>query len=294
MLTIEKLTKRFFKKPALYNVSLKIPAGEITGFLGPNGAGKSTFFKVLCGILRPDEGRIYSTAGYWPRIGYKPERLHFPENMTVRNYLSYVASLSHLEGSQQSPAKIAEIIQLVGMVTFADRPIRQCSKGMRQRIGLGQALLGDPHLLILDEPSDGLDPVGQHEIQSVLRMLRERGTTILISSHQLEEIKAICTELILLNQGEVIYQEKMNHALAARPECVIRVDRDLSDIYHLLEGLHDDIVVKNNAVELHRDALAYRRQILGLLVTAGYDVVQVQKQQVTLADIYEDAMKVKQ
>lgn len=293
MLNVEKLTKRFYGKPALYNITLKIPAGEITGFLGPNGAGKSTLFKVLCGLLRPDEGKIFTTAGFWPRIGYKPERLHFPENLSVRQYLTYVGSMSHNETGRPTHERVAEIIQLIGMVTFADRPIRQCSKGMRQRVGLGQALLGDPHILILDEPSDGLDPVGQQELQSVLRMLREQGKTILISSHQLEETKSICTELVLLNKGEVIYQEKMNHALAARPECVIRVDRDLTEINHLLEGLHDDIVVKHNAVELHRDAIAYRRQILGLLVTAGFDVVQVQKQQVTLADIYEDAMKVR-
>lgn len=268
---------------------MRVRPGEITGVLGPNGAGKSTLFKLLTGLLKPDDGTIYSSAGFWPRIGYKPEQLIFPGRMRVRQYLNYIALMDGIP-RPESQERVAEMIQLVGLVSNADKRIRQCSKGMRQRIALAQALMGQPHLLILDEPSDGLDPTGQQEFQSVLRMLAERGMTILLSSHRLAEVKAICTDLVLMNEGEIIYQERMNHALASRPECIIRVDRELSEMHHLLEGLHDDIVVKKDVVELHREAIGFRRQIIGLLVSAGYDVIQVQKQQVTLAEIYEEAM----
>lgn len=290
MLEIQNLTKKFYTLTALNNVSLDIPNGEIVGLLGPNGAGKTTLFKILTGSLASDTGAVISTAGTWPKIGYKPERLFFPEGMRVGGYLRMIASLSNTPRGQ-STRQVTAVLQQVGLHSAAEKRIRTCSKGMRQRLGLAQALLGDPDLLILDEPSDGLDPTGQAEIQQLLRNLREAGKTVLMSSHQLGEIRDVCTEIAILNYGQIIYRNRMSHALAERPQSVIHVDQNLSRITPLLLALHPNIEVAETTLRLHRDAVKIRRQILSLLLASGYDILKIERRRATLAEIYAEVTK---
>ena len=290
MLEIQNLTKKFYTLTALNNVSLDIPNGEIVGLLGSNGAGKTTLFKILTGSLASDTGAVISTAGTWPKIGYKPERLFFPEGMRVGGYLRMIASLSNTPRGQ-STRQVTAVLQQVGLHSAAEKRIRTCSKGMRQRLGLAQALLGDPDLLILDEPSDGLDPTGQAEIQQLLRNLREAGKTVLMSSHQLGEIRDVCTEIAILNYGQIIYRNRMSHALAERPQSVIHVDQNLSRITPLLLALHPNIEVAETTLRLHRDAVKIRRQILSLLLASGYDILKIERRRATLAEIYAEVTK---
>lgn len=290
MLEIQNLTKKFYTLTALNNVSLDIPNGEIVGLLGPNGAGKTTLFKILTGSLASDTGAVISTAGTWPKIGYKPERLFFPEGMRVGGYLRMIASLSNTPRGQ-STRQVTAVLQQAGLHSAAEKRIRTCSKGMRQRLGLAQALLGDPDLLILDEPSDGLDPTGQAEIQQLLRNLREAGKTVLMSSHQLGEIRDVCTEIAILNYGQIIYRNRMSHALAERPQSVIHVDQNLSRITPLLLALHPNIEVAETTLRLHRDAVKIRRQILSLLLASGYDILKIERRRATLAEIYAEVTK---
>lgn len=290
MLNIEQVTKKFYSFTALDRVSLPIPAGEILGVLGPNGAGKTTLFKVLTGTLRPDGGAIHPAGSHWPQVGYKPERLFFPENMKIMQYLELMAELSNLPRAQKRQ-KVYEVLAQVRLTEMAYKRIGQCSKGMRQRVGLAQALLGDPQLLILDELTDGLDPTGQAEIEQCLLDLQKQGKTIVMSSHRLGEITAVCTRLVILNHGRVIYQNSMEEAMAERPKATIHVDQDLEPMRALLQTLSPNLVINGRELRLSQDVSHVRRQILSLLLSAGYDIVQIERRRATLSEIYAEVTR---
>lgn len=287
MLEIQHLTKKFYTFTALDDVCMQIPRGEIVGVLGPNGAGKTSLFKVITGMLFPDGGELRTAVGRWPTIGYKPERLFFPEQMRVEAYMGMMARLSGVPANQRT-AVVREKMHLLGVDQFAHKKIQACSKGMRQRLGLAQALLGDPELLVLDEPSDGLDPGGQAEIQAVLRQLQAQGQTVLVSSHQLEEIASVCTEIVILNHGRVVYTNRMDKALAPRPQATIYVDKDIAPMQPLFRRLHRGIRLETESrtVTLHQEAIALRPDVLRLLLNAGYDVNKIERRRATLAEIY--------
>ncbi|MFK7803792.1 MAG: ABC transporter ATP-binding protein [Anaerolineae bacterium] len=290
MLQIQNLTRHFNSFKVLNNVSLNLNRGEILGVLGPNGAGKTTLFRVLTGLLPQDSGTIRPTGEKWPTIGFKPERLHFPEKMAVRQYLSMMAAMSGF-GSNEVPAAVQQSLQLVGMVSASSHKIKQCSKGMRQRIGLAQALLGNPDILVLDEPGDGLDPMGQQEIQSILRMLREQGKTIIMSSHRLNEVKAICTNIAIMSHGQIVYQSSFAKARESQTVTRILCDSELHDIRSLLESLNPDIKVLERSVELGAGAIPLRRDVLRLLLSAGYDVLRIERPETSLNEIYAKVVR---
>ncbi|MEM9777276.1 MAG: ABC transporter ATP-binding protein [Chloroflexota bacterium] len=290
MLQIQNLTRNFHSFRVLNNISLELNRGEILGVLGPNGAGKTTFFRVLTGFLPQDDGVIRPTHGQWPKIGYKPERLHFPSRMTARQYLATMAAMSGLSG-QAAGSKVQQVIQLVGMVPAADKRIRDCSKGMKQRIGLAQAMIGDPDVLVLDEPGDGLDPIGQQEMQAILRMLREQGKAILLSSHRLNEVKAVCTDIAIMSRGEIVYKSSIARASEASGKTRIFCDSDLGDIKLLLESLDPGIQVREQSVELSTEALPLRRDVLRLLLSAGHDVLRIERPETTLNEVYAKVIR---
>ena len=180
MIEISNLTKRYYSLTALNNVSLKIPQGEVLGLLGPNGAAKTTLLKLIAGLIKQDSGKIRPTTAEWPLIGFKPERLLFPNQLKVREYLTMVAGVSGIPRTDTHRVVI-ECLAQVGLLDAANKRIANCSKGMRQRLGLAQVLVGDPPLLLLDEPSNGLDPQGQAEIHAVVRQLQADGKTIVMS-----------------------------------------------------------------------------------------------------------------
>lgn len=289
MLEVKNVTKRFFNLVALNDVSLQIPRGEVVGILGPNGAGKSTLFKIISGILNPDGGFVRPIGPAWPAIAYKPDRLHFPSQMRVREYLILTSRVCDVP-QRKAKTAVDNALDLVNLTYAAEKRVTTLSKGMRQRLGLAQTLIGNAPLLLLDEPSNGLDPEGQIEIQGIIKALHAVGKTVLLSSHQLQEVTDICTQLIILNNGTIRYRSSMEAALATRPHVTIEVDRDLFAITSALQHLHSDITVDEKKVFLHDDAIALRRRILTLLLGAGYDVVHVEQQRTTLAEIYSKAI----
>lgn len=295
MIEIQNVTKRFYHVTAVDNISLTIPQGEVIGVLGPNGAGKTTLFKLIAGLLKPDNGRIIPrnqrlNQQPWPAIGYKSDRLLFPNHLRVSQYLEMVAGLSNIPNHLREKAVFDSLVQ-VDLVDIADRRLRDCSKGMRQRVGLAQVLIGNPQLLLLDEPSNGLDPAGQTEINQRIQELHIAGKTILISSHQLPDITQVCTQLIILNQGRVHYQNSMADALAMRSHIIIHTDRPLLSMQETLIALHEEILVEDSSVLLRGEAMALRRQVLTMLLTADYDIVHVEEKRVTLAEIYAEAVQ---
>ncbi len=289
MIEINNVSKSFYSVQALDNISLKITQGEVVGILGPNGAGKTTLFRLIAGLLKPDTGDIRPLSGKWPAIGYKMERLLFPNRLKVSQYLSYAAHLSGVPSSEIERT-VFESLTRVGLVDQAHQPISNCSKGMRQRLALAQALIGNPPFLLLDEPSNGLDPGGQGEMLQRIQDLHAEGKTILLSSHQLPEVTQVCTQLVILNRGRIQYQNSVVDALTVSPHTIITADRDLWEIAPSLEALNPDVQVDGRSVVLRNEAMELRREILARLLQEGYDVVHVERKQTTLAEVYERAV----
>lgn len=290
MIEFQHVTKKYYSLTALRDLTLTIPAGEVTGLLGPNGAGKTTFIKLIAGLIFPTSGEVRAAETNWPTMGYKPERLVFPGNMRVSQYLEMVAGLCNIEPSIVDNM-VLESLARVNLLGSANKQIRTLSKGMRQRLGLAQALIGDPSLLLLDEPSSGLDPEGQEEILTYIDELRTGGRTIIFSSHQLQEVTQVCTSLVILKDGEVLYQNRMADALTLRPHIVIQTDRPVAPMSSLLTMVHPDVAIEGSSVILHNEAIGMRRQILAILINNGFDVLKVEQKRVTLAEIYAEAVQ---
>lgn len=192
---IDHINKRFGAQQVLRDVSLAIPAGQVVGLLGPNGAGKSTLMKILIGLWRADSGTIQVPA----RIGYLPENNPLYEEMYVVEYLQFMASLTVKRSYSEA---VSDLVDRVGLTPERHKHIRELSKGYRQRVGLAQALLGDPELLILDEPTTGLDPNQLVEIRALIRDLgKER--TVILSTHIMQEVREMCDRVVILDHGQI-------------------------------------------------------------------------------------------
>ena len=195
MVKIEHINKSFGAQQVLRDVTLSIPAGQVVGLLGPNGAGKSTLMKILLGLWRADSGTVSAPA----KIGYLPENNPLYEEMYVVEYLRFMAQMTNNSISAET---VDALIDRVGLTPERHKHIRELSKGYRQRVGLAQALLGDPQLLILDEPTTGLDPNQLMEIRALIRDLgKER--TVILSTHIMQEVREMCDRVVILSHGEI-------------------------------------------------------------------------------------------
>jgi len=196
---------------ALRGIQMQVRTGEIFGLLGSNGAGKSTLVKIMMTVIRPNRaegtilGRPIGHKGTLARVGYLPEHLRFPPYLTGRQTLEFFAAMSKVNRPDRK-RRAVELLDMVGMANWANAKVGTYSKGMRQRIGLAQALVNDPDLLVLDEPTDGLDPVGRREVREVLGRLRDQGKTIFLNSHMLSEVERVCDRVAILSTGKLIRQ----------------------------------------------------------------------------------------
>lgn len=199
------------KVHALRDVKMQVHRGEVFGLLGPNGAGKSTLVKIMMTVVRPTrvEGTMLGRPiGHKPslgRVGYLPEHHRFPRYLTGRQALEFYAALAKVDARTRK-RRADELLATVGMTEWATKKISSYSKGMMQRVGLAQALMNDPDLILLDEPTDGVDPVGRREIRDVLLQLRKQGKTIFLNSHLLSELEMVCDRVAILVQGQVAMQ----------------------------------------------------------------------------------------
>ena len=195
MVSIQHISKSFGSQKVLNDVSLEIPAGQIVGLLGPNGAGKSTLMKILIGLWSADSGTVSAPS----RIGYLPENNPLYEEMYVTEYLQFMAKMTN---DKCQMTNVDALIDKVGLPPERHKHIRELSKGYRQRVGLAQALLGDPALLILDEPTTGLDPNQLVEIRSLIRSLG-KDRTVILSTHIMQEVREMCDRVVILDHGTV-------------------------------------------------------------------------------------------
>ena len=210
MIEIENLTKHFGPVAAVAGLSLNVRRGEVLGFLGPNGAGKSTSMKMVAGYLVPDSGSVRiaghdiasDTIAAQRLLGYLPEGAPAYGEMTPRQFLSFIAEIRGLHGARARDAKALAIAR-TELGAVLDRPIETLSKGFRRRVGLAQAILHDPEVLILDEPTDGLDPNQKHAVRALIREMAPT-KTIVISTHVLEEVEAVCSRAVIIDRGRIV------------------------------------------------------------------------------------------
>lgn len=202
------ITKLFGTQKALDNVSFEINKGELVGFLGPNGAGKSTMMKIITGFLPPDSGEVLvngqkvlsENLEIRKNIGYLPENNPLYTDLFVREFLEITAGFYHLDNKKQ---RVAEMVELTGLGVEQHKKIGSLSKGYRQRVGLAQALIHNPEILILDEPTTGLDPNQLEEIRNLIREISKE-KTVMLSSHIMQEVEAVCNRVIIINRGKIV------------------------------------------------------------------------------------------
>ncbi len=232
MIEVRKLTRRYGDVLALDDVSFHVARGEVAGFLGPNGAGKSTCMKILTGSLAPNRGEIRlggidvlaDPLAARRLVGFMPENVPLYREDTVRRFLEFVADLKHVPRGDRS-AHVESIMDRCGLTTMADRPVGHLSKGFRQRAGLAQALVGDPPVLILDEPSSGLDP---HQIVGIRELIRsfQGEKTVLLSSHILAEVGQVCERVLILDEGRLVCEESAENLAGDEDGAVVLLSWD--------------------------------------------------------------------
>ena len=271
-LAINDLRKRYGKIEALRGVGLEVAPGELFGLLGPNGAGKSTLVKIACGLVRPTAGsaEIAGAPAGSPAahaaLGYLAELFRFPEWLTADELLALHQSLAQSEGGA---AERGELLSLVGLSEAADRRVGAMSKGMQQRLGIAQAMIGSPRLLLLDEPTSALDPAGRRTVRTLLEELRERGVAVLLNSHLLSEVELVCDRVAIISRGEVV--------AAGAPSELSRAG-----------GIEVETASGTRVFENARREDAPR--IVRELVAAGEDVYGVRVLTSTLEDAYLEAV----
>jgi ABC-2 type transport system ATP-binding protein len=281
------------KRVAVDDLTLDVPSGGLFGFLGPNGAGKTTTIKMLLGFIPPTKGGAWLfDKPVWDddarqRIGYLPEQPYFPKFLSATEVVRAHAGLSGLGGARAKD-RADDCLRTVGMYDNRHMPLSKCSKGMVQRVGLASALVGDPDLLILDEPSSGLDPLGRKELRALLSKLKAEGKTIFVSSHLLSEMESICDRVGVLARGKMVACGAPTEITQTRAEVAVQIEAAERD-----EVLAQEIATLGGRIDTPEggrtnlfvpSALVYR--VLGLLEARRAKLVAVMPQRESLEDAF--------
>ncbi|MFN2290845.1 MAG: ATP-binding cassette domain-containing protein [Anaerolineae bacterium] len=288
MIHVEELSKRYRGVTALDRLSLTIPDGAVFGLLGPNGAGKTTLLRLLMGLIFPDGGQIDRGGLHPARIGYLPERAFYPPRFTIREYLTSVGRLAGLQGTSLR-ATLDQLIALLGLQSVAGRRLGACSRGMLQRVGLAQALIGDPPLLLLDEPAQGLDPAGQKFMRDQILAVQAQGRTVLLSSHHLDEVTRVCTDIAVISQGHLVRSGPLASILAPRRQVIIGTSPLAPELGAALEALGPGIATARRQVILTGEGTESKVEVLRTLLAAGIDIRHLSEQRANLEEIYLEA-----
>jgi ABC-2 type transport system ATP-binding protein len=257
-LSARGLEKRYGSTTALAGVDVDVAEGELVGLLGPNGAGKSTLVKIACGLVRPTRGEAEvcgAKAGSRPslrQLGYLAELFRFPGWYSADEL---IALHQRLSGSTGGEAERSELLELVGLTEARNRRVEAMSKGMQQRLGIAQALVGAPPLLLLDEPTSALDPAGRRTVRLLLEELRGRGTSVLLNSHLLSEIELVCDRVVILHRGAVVAEGSPAELSRARG---IEIETDQGT--QVYEGTREDVP------RLVAELVAASRRVYGVQV----------------------------
>jgi len=200
----------------LKGVDLSVGPNDVFGLLGPNGAGKTTTIKVALGLMKPSGGHVRLAVGGLQSVGYLPENPYFYDYLSGREFLGFCARLFGIETGVRHE-RVESLLADVGLTAAADTHLRKYSKGMLQRVGIAQALVNDPELVLLDEPMTGLDPIGRAEVKRIIQSLHERGKTVLFNSHILSDVGELCSHIAIMREGRVAWQGTVDEALGDAP-----------------------------------------------------------------------------
>jgi ABC-2 type transport system ATP-binding protein len=291
--TAEGLVKRYGRRLAVDDLTLHVDPGEVVGLLGPNGAGKTTTVKMLLGLVRPSSGRasLFGTPVSKPaarrQVGYLPEQFRFPSWLTGAGLLDLHGRLAGLDADARRQQAVA-VLELVGLSGRESEPIGNYSKGMQQRIGLAQALVGDPALVILDEPTSALDPIGRRDVREVVRALRTRGTAVLLNSHLLNEVEMVCDRVVIVDRGRVVRSGRLDELAGAALELRVRLDRVDARALDLLAGHGEIVAAEAEEVLLVVDEPADVGDLAEELVRAGYRLLALVPLQRSLEEVFVD------
>ncbi len=290
MIELQRASRWYGQVIGLNDVSCTVPRG-VTALLGPNGAGKSTFMKLVSGQLRPTTGFVrvlgdepFANSKVFRKLGYCPEIDHFYEDMTGREFVRFLAVLGELP-KETLDKRVDEVIEYVGMTVNAGRKIAGYSKGMRQRIKLAQALVHDPEVLLLDEPLNGLDPVGRREVTELMRRLGEGGKCVLVSSHILHEVEQMTRSIVLVHHGRLLAQgdiyeirgliDKHPHRIAFRTSDPAALARELLRLPRVLSLRFDDRDPEFLEIQT-REAEAFYGQLADVVLEHGFVVESIE------------------
>lgn len=297
MIKVSGLTKDYGARRAIHNLSFDAQQGEIVGFLGPNGAGKTTTMRILTGYMPPTDGEAI-VAGYdvveeslevRKRVGYLPETVPLYTDMAVFDYLKFMGELRHIPNVDD---RVNEVLDMVGLIDRANGYIGNLSKGMRQRVGLAQALLHRPEVLILDEPTIGLDPGQVVEVRELIREIgRER--TVLLSTHLLYEAQNLCDRVLIINKGKIAAEdttENLQARLLGAERVIVRVrgeSDELADTIKSVKGVHKVETHDDGAVEFEfASGKDLRPEVAKQIIKDGYDLLELRPLGLSLEEIF--------
>ncbi|MCK6599292.1 MAG: ABC transporter ATP-binding protein [Bdellovibrionaceae bacterium] len=300
MIEVKQLCKDYGNIRAIDNVTFSIQKGDVVGFLGPNGAGKSTTMKIITGFMAPSSGSA-SVAGFdvfenpievKKRIGYLPETPPVYSDMFVRDYLRYVASLKQVDKAKIN-SFVDRAIEKTNLNQVSHRLIHHLSKGFKQRVGIAQAIVSDPEVLILDEPTVGLDPKQVAEIRDLIKELRGQHT-IILSTHILPEVQATCERVVIINKGKIVAQDTIQNLSTlerGQGKVFIRLRKEIQDLAGLLKEVQGVIGVDNGAnkkewkVDYKGDEEVIGR-VSEKIVSSGLGLIELSPSKVDLEDVF--------
>jgi ABC-2 type transport system ATP-binding protein len=297
MIQVEGLTKDYGARRAIDALTFNAEAGEIVGFLGPNGAGKTTTMRILSGYMPPTAG-LAKIAGFdvveqslevRRRVGYMPETVPLYPEMTIFEYLKFMADLRHLADAEE---RVDEVLERIHLEDRADGFIGNLSKGMRQRVGLAQAILHQPEVLILDEPTIGLDPVQIIEVRNLIRELG-RDHTVLLSTHILSEAQQVCNRVLIINRGHIVAEdtpERLQARLAGAERLILRVGGEaegLAETLTALPGVERVAVGRDGGLEIETTpGQEARPSVARAVVGGGFDLLELRPLGLSLEEIF--------
>lgn len=289
------LTKRYKNDYAVGDVELKIPKGSVYGFLGPNGAGKTTTLRMLLGLIQPTQGEVFL---FGQNIKKKRESIlsqvgSLIENPSYYGHLNAVENLDIYRTILKAPkSKIREVLDIVGLTGAEKKKVKKYSLGMKQRLGIAIALLGDPKLLILDEPTNGLDPQGIQEIRSlIMKLAREREITVLLSSHLLSEIDQMADYVGIISKGKLIFQDRIELLRnRAKPEIQMNVNK-LEQAWKVVMAMGIQSEQKDDVLVIRQTDDKTISHIVEKLVQNGIEIYRIEEIKKSLEDIFLDVVK---